>query len=372
MSEMGASGASEGTGSSALAVQTNNRLVRRIASLKRYWLYSRLLATAGALLVAVAAWLPWVSVRVFNITSGATLPTRFQLDPGDLATDHYGGLFWGTLTVAGLLIVPFLWRHPSPGWRAPVAPLVYTGWVLVLLPLGSMAANEILQFNAISLAPELRPSPIGIGGQQLLAGYWLGGAALVAPVLATLGLLLGLWRIPVDARDRPPARSSRRPAIGALVFGVLLFWLGTLMLPWATVNCTAMPLFFGQCTGLPFSGVLANAIRVDVPGLDPLAAIYSANILLSGGALLVLIAIFLGARSRFFAFWTTIWLLVAMGFVALASVGVRLAASQPAQLGLPPGSWSGDMGIFVTLLALGLGWIGAGGLWLSRQRSAST
>jgi hypothetical protein len=337
--------------------------------LMRVWLYSRLLATLGALLVAFAAWIPWVSVSVFDVTSGMDLRTRYQLDPGDLATDFYGGLVWALLTVFGLLLVPFLWRRPRTRLRAAIATVLYAAWVIVLLIVGGMASSAILQPNTVSLVPELRPSTIGISQQHLLLGYWLGGASLIVSFLAALGLLLGLRRPLLDTRPYP-ATVHRRPAIGALVFGALLFWLGTLVLPWSTVNCTATPLFFGQCTGLPFDGVLADAIRTDVSGLDPLAALYGVNVLLSGGALLVLLAIFFGARSRYFAFWTTVWLLIATGFVALASVGVRLVASVPADFGLPHGVWNGDMGIFVTLLALALGWLGVGALWLGPQRRA--
>jgi hypothetical protein len=346
--------------------------VRRIAGLKRYWLYSRLLATAGAVLVAVAAWLPWVAVRVYDAAQTDHLSTPFLLDPGDLDASYFGGIVWGSLTTLGLLLVPFLWRRPRSRTSPQLTPLFYFAWVCVLSALGEISSGYIRHPSTTRLAPELGSRLLDIVQIQVQPGAWLGLASALIEVVATFALVIGMARLPLDARPTSAPSRSRRTAIGALVFGVLLFWLGTLIMPWATVNCIATPLFFGQCTGLPFSGVLADAIRVDVPGLDPLAAIYSANILLSGGALLVLIAVFLGARSRFFAFWVTVWLLVATGFVALASVGVRLAASQPVQLGQPSGSWSGDMGIFVTLLALGLGWIGAGGLWLSRQRCAST
>ncbi len=370
MDETNVSGPRAVAASPALAGQVRNPLVRRIAGHKRYWLYSRLLATAGALLVALAAWMPWVSVRVFDVTRAEYLTAPLQLDPGDLDPVYYGGIVWAALTVTGLLIVPFLWQRPAPGSRAPLAPFVYTLWTIALLVLGGMASGAILQPSlAVGLVPELSPRLIGIDRQSYLLGTWLGGAGAVLAVLATFALIISLLRVPLDARPRAASVRARRSAAGALVFGALLWGAGTLVLPWATVSCTAVPLFFGQCAGLPFSGALSAAIRVDVPGLDPLAAIYGVNLLLSGAALLVLIALFRGVRSRFFAFWTTVWLAVASGCALLAFDGARLVTSQPAQLGLQPGTWNADMGIFVTLLALALGWAGAVVLWLGGQRS---
>jgi hypothetical protein len=373
MSEPEASGVHgpAGSGSDLLIPRTHNPLVRRITGHKRYWLYSRLLATAGAVLIAAAAWLPWVSVRVFDVARADFVSGPLQLDPGDLDASYFGGQIWAALTVTGLLIVPFLWRRPGSARTPSLASLFYVVWMFALAFFGGTSVGYLVQPNTMRLAPELRSLLISTDHVHLMVGTWLGALGALFAVVAALALVIGMLRLPLDRR--PPAAPARgpRPLVGALVFGVLLFWLGTLIFPWATVNCTAFPLFFGQCTGLPFSGVLSSAIRVDVPGLDPLAAIYGVNILLSCAALLVLIAVFRGARSRFFAFWTTLWLVLATGCVALAGVGVRLVASEPVQLGLPSSGWNGDMGIFVTLLSLALGWVSIIALWLSRQRSAS-
>jgi hypothetical protein len=360
----------QGSAGAALLIDhSRNSLVRRIGQLKRYWLYSRLLATAGAILVAAAAWLPWVSVRVFDVAQADFLSGPLQLDPGDLAASYFGGLVWAALTVLGMLIVPFLWLRPRSTKTPPLAPLCYVLWAVVFSFWGAMTVSYLVQPSTVRLVPELRSLLISTDHVQLMVGTWLGALGAMLAVVAALALVIGMLRLPQDLREPAASAHGRRPLVGALVFGVLLFWLGTLVLPWATVSCTAMPLFFGQCTGLPFSGALSSAIRTDVPGLDPLSAIYGVNILLSGAALLVLSAVFLGARSRYFALWTTLWLILATGCVALAGVGVRLVATAPADFGLR-GVWSGDMGIFVALLGLALGWAGVIALWLSRQRPA--
>jgi hypothetical protein len=370
MSEMGTSTTRGAVSADSYLDHTRNPLVRRVGLLKRYWLYSRTLATAGGVLVAVAAWMPWVSVRVFDVARGDFLSAPLQLDPGDLDASYFGGLVWAALTVTGVLIVPFLWRHPRSAKAPPLASLFYLLWTFILVGLGAIGVRYIVQPNTVRLAPELMSLLISTDHVQLMVGTWLGALGAMLAVVATFALVIGVVRLPLDLREPTASARGPRPLVGALVFGVLLFWLGTLVLPWATVNCTAMPLFFGQCTGLPFSSVLSSAIRLDVPGLDPLAAIYGVNILLCGAALLVLIAIFRGARSHFFAYWTTLWLVLATGCVALAGVGVRLVASQPTRFGLAAGGWSGDMGIFVSLLGLALGWAGVIALWLSRQRPA--
>src|SRR5260370_20238745 len=86
-----------------------------------------------------------------------------------------------------------------------------------------------------------------------------------------------------------------------LTAGVLLWEVGTLAFPWATVNCNAVPLFFGSCTGLPFSGVVGYGIHTTFPFLDALVSLHAVGLLLAGRALLLLIRLWRPARSPMLA-----------------------------------------------------------------------
>lgn len=355
---------------------TRTPLVRRVASRKHFWLFSRLLATFAALLVAVAAWLPWVSFTLeTNLATGQFLSGSIQLSPGDLDTIEFGGFVWGTLAVLGLLICLFLWRR-AHAWRFPFSPFLYLVWAFAVLVIGGMCAQSLYgTVVTVHLVPELNSAAYGLTHAQHLAGFWLSILGLGLAMLSACALLLNVVfasapAAQATASEGMAARRPRRTPGGALLVGAAALWAGgTLALPWATVNCTAAPLFFGSCTGLPFSAVAGYGIRTQLPLVDPLAAHYSLNTLLCGGGLLIALAVWRRACSRNFAVWLTLWLIVASLAVALAAAGISIVATDPAALGLPGTGWSGDTGVFVALLGLALGWVGAGYLWVSALRS---
>jgi hypothetical protein len=145
-------------------------------------------------------------------------------------------------------------------------------------------------------------------------------------------------------------------ASGALTLSALLFLIGIFIMPWATVNCTQMPLFLGQCTGVNYAGATSAGIRAYANVFDPLAARYAIPILLAGGALLVLLGVWGRDLFRRGGVWLVLWLLTATLFAVLGDLGAGAIVANPATYGLPTGRWSGDSGIAVAFLGLLIGW----------------
>src|SRR5690348_6471326 len=100
----------------------------------RLWLTSRVLATAGAVLFAVGAWMPWFAVTGHATVNGLAQEFRYEFAPG--AVDGPLGFFgWSFLTVAGILILPFLWSRSRPILQL-IGSLAFFAWTSSMLLVG--------------------------------------------------------------------------------------------------------------------------------------------------------------------------------------------------------------------------------------------
>lgn len=351
---------------------TTQTITRPHTTFARGWVSSRVLASIAALTVAVAAWMPWASAVGTSTIAGHTRRIALQLSPGDVH-DVIGSFTWSALTVAGALICPLLWARRDR-LISLLAVVAYTLWVLVFTGVATSRVGALFQ-PVILLTPDLGIAGLDVTSQRvLLLGFFLACGGIILSLIACLALFLGVARLragssAADASLRIVRARSKLPAAGALTACFLLWIAGTLILPWATVNCASAPLLFGRCTGIPFDSALAAGIRTTTTVFDPLAAKFAVPVLLIGTAVLLLGAIWLRRLTRRLCAWITLWLAASAACVALADRGVSAVVADPAAQGLPAGAWSGDNGIACALLALLIGLGGAVYLWIAAFRA---
>ena len=336
----------------------------------------------GCALFAAASWLPWfvVTLRPANNPLGGSY-APLPLDPGQLGAPPLdqifgvggGVFFWSLLSVLGLLLYPLLWRRGGGrfGWWALAA---YILWLLCASAVAFYLIVASARFagggRAITLVGYGRQTPFLAVSSQLRSGCILAGIGLLlAWMVPFLPLALAgrhgwrAWRAYLAAEPPIPTRGLHLAGRGTLVAGVALWLFSALEMPWVTLNCAAAPLLVGSCTGLSFSGAATVAVSEHPSPFDPLLALHAMNLLLCGGALLILAGVWRLTISRSFCGWATLWLLVATSFYAVTYVGVGLVRTQAAAHGLPVGAWTGSAGVFGGLLALALGWLGVALFW---------
>jgi hypothetical protein len=339
----------------------------------RLWLTSRVLATGGAVLFAIGAWMPWEQVTGFTVANGARQEYTLPLSPGTVES-IWGEFAWDALTIFGLLLLPLLWRRVRPVLTL-VEYTLYTTWYVTL----AVSTPLILQGDFVRLVPEMNLPDLVISTHgEDLPGFWIAFAGILCALAASILLFIDLAR----SKQRPRVTSSgqpvrarfRIPGMGILTTGIVLWALGTLVLPWASVGCPSVVLLAAQCSGLNYSGVLRLGIFSAATAFDPLAAVYAIPTLLAAGALLILLATWWGRITPVFCLWVTLWLAAAALFTALAAAGVRYTTANAVHLGLPAGNWQPDSGGTLTIVALAVVAAGAAVLWygvLHRQRPAS-
>jgi hypothetical protein len=357
---------------------------------RRLWLAGRILVTIGAVGFAIFAWAWWWKVDGQNSagTSGPLLNYVLLLTPGDIRGGSHPFIFH-TLTILGLLIVPFLWlaKRRRGSILAMEANIL---WVLFL----SILVLDQVPLHSVSLIDGLSPHEFAItGAPQAQVGFWIGLTALVLSILGALALIVATgwstfgahrginWktqRARVAAADlversaiRP--RLARLPGAGGLTLGLVIFLIAILGMGWTAVNCTDRPLFLGQCTGLTFTGVLHYGIATQTDAFDPIAALYAIPALLVGGAILIAIGLWWWRRlTPGFSLWLTLYLAAATFFFIVAYAGTGAIAAHSADLGLQPGTWSAQAGLWVAALGLLIGWLALIPLWFRALRPTST
>jgi hypothetical protein len=329
----------------------------------RLWAISCGLASLGALLFGLSTWMPWVTVTGYasiSIVNGRQQFYRFLLDPADI--DGSFGLFGGSLlSVAGLLLLPFLWQH-----RSRLANLLalagYWAWGILLTVFVTANSRYFQKGSTVRLVPDLRLNSVMFTSVPVLnLGYWLHFAALgivtLAAVLLPVTLLPGAaWtRLYAGQASRRMGPLARVPGMGTLTLGLIIWAIGTFLFPWATVDCNANPLFVSSCTGVPFASALQVGLRSHAATIDPLVALYAVELLLGVSAALIFLASWSARITRSFYIWVALWLLVAAIFAVLGSSGVGILVAHPVSVGLEPGHWSGDNGLAASFLGLLIG-----------------
>lgn len=346
---------------------------------ERLALIARILATAGALLFAVGAWMPWVVVTGYTFISGQQQDYTLALSPGDVKGTWGDSIGWSAITVLGILLVPLLWWRSQPVFTYVVLRLNIL-WVVISGLAGPRELSESRFSRFIRLIPGLSPEGLVITQRgPWLLGFW---ATLVGVVLmiSSAGLshfIRSELRREMRQRDNAFGERTPRPPVllpgaSALTIGIALWAVSTFVMPWASVNCTANPLIIGTCTGLSYTSVLQISIANTLTSIDPLVARYAVGLLLGGGAAMVLVGLWWRARSVAFCGWATLWLVLAAAFAWLADYGVGVVVEKHDALGLPAGMWSGENAVLVTLLGFVLALGGLGYLWVDALRNRGT
>ena len=352
----------------------------------------RLLATVGALVFAYAMWVPW-AIIVAN--TGGKENTPVLIDPAVAVTSglvKFGSFAPTPIVIAafsmlGLLLAPLLWR-PSDSLLGAIASHIFGLWAifatLVMLEFGT---SPFVSGTPQAIAPS---GPFGANGTltgQLALGFWLAVAALVPVWIAVVGLLVSEWRrhafwhLPGNDSDAPRS-FIQLPGASVLNLGLILWAIGFLIVGWAALDCTQTPLVVGSCQGAPastalFAGIFQATSGVTVSSatdpnillfVDPNIAQHAIGILLTGGAILIFLGVWLRAVTRTFCIWTTLWLLAAVALVGLAYSGVGAIIARPTLYGLPAGRWSGESGPLIALLGLALAVVGLGTLAVAALR----
>lgn len=341
----------------------------------------RLLATAGAIVLGYAMWLPWAIV---NLTQGDRLLDRQLLDVNTvvasgilrlgsaehpLLTISQMTVVLGVFTMLGVLLAPLLWR-PADSLLGAIATHIFGLWVI-------FATAIVILINFLTPAELSRV--LGINGVEALftlsldrtLGYWLAVLALVALWIAVIGLLAGEWRrhafwhLP-GADNETPRSLIQIPGAGILNLGLIVWAIGFLIMGWASLNCTQAPLLVGSCQGIPASeGLFAQIAQasnsITLQGvtdpqmlvyLDPNIARYALPILLGVGAAMIFLGVWMRAVTRVFCVWTALWLILAVALVGLAYAGIGYIVGHPTRVGLAAGGWSVESGVWITLLGL--------------------
>ena len=367
-----ASGVVVGAESGGVAGERLGRVTLRVAAV---------LGFLGCALFAAASWLPWfvVTLRPANDPLAASY-APLLLDPGQLGAPPLDQIFgvggavfvWSLISVLGLLLYPLLWRRGGGrfGWWALAA---YVLWLLCASALSFYLIVASARFagggRSITIAGFYGQTPYLAVSSHLRQGCFLAWAGLL---LAWMVVFLPLavagrhgwraWRAYLTD-ERVTVEGLHLAGRGLLVAGVALWLFATLEMPWVTLNCSAAPLLVGSCAGLSLSGVATAALTQHPTPFDPLLALHAMNLLLCGGALLILLGVWRLGISRVFCGWATLWLLGAAGAYVVGYLGVGLVRTEMGRKGLIAGAWTGSAGIPAGLLALALSLLGLALFW---------
>ncbi|MBF6590306.1 MAG: hypothetical protein IVW57_07215 [Ktedonobacterales bacterium] len=341
---------------------------------------ARTLATAGAALFAFAAWAPW---WVYIATTPARA-VAYSLDPGrDPALSPLDVFFgpssllvaWSAVSVLGVLLAALLWQRRG-ALTTRLALLAFGAWAalcswislafLLTAINGRLTAQPPLPTDRLSRASVLQAHGPAYGlwlAALALALTWVGAILLARVELRGHG---ATRLVAPSARLGPNERLPR--GTGWLTAAVIFWAVGFLVMPWGAVNCDALPLIYGTCTGVSGSAALQVALENLTTSVDPLAAHSAVALLLAGGGALVLASLWLRVAAAAQRVWSALWLLAALGIALLTYTGIAAITTRASDFGLPTGTWRGEGGLWVTFLALPLGIVGLGVLEVSTRR----
>jgi hypothetical protein len=156
--------------------------------------------------------------------------------------------------------------------------------------------------------------------------------------------------------------------VGTLTFGLVLWAIGFLWLAWASLGCPSFVLVSATCVGLNADGAMTYAISLAGSNpllVDPRVGEYAISILLTVGALFIVVGVWRRGISTALSAWATVWLVAAIGFFVLAYVGVNQVVNTPYGPDQIPDVWQGDSGILFTACALLICLVGIGLLWFA-------
>jgi hypothetical protein len=345
---------------------------------------ARLLALGGAALFALAAWLPWIFVMAGHAGDPGQISSsvRLALTPGAVGAPPLntilpgqGALFvWSALTVLGIPLAALAWMRVSK----PITWLIVSGyglWLAVTLILSITSAQYLFQALNLSFQEVGQTSGSntfqalfdGAGNRTPQIGLWLSMIALLICLVGVWLLISAARRVTssVEALATTPRSAAQAPGAGTLTFGLVLWAIGFLWLAWASLGCPSFVLVSATCQGLSSDGAMTYAIsRADILTIDPRVGEYAISILLTIGALFIVVGVWRRGVSGALCGWATVWLVAAAAFGALAWYGVNLVVNDPT-LASGSGSWRGESGILFTAGVLLICLVGIGLLWFA-------
>jgi hypothetical protein len=348
---------------------------------------AQVLAFAGALLFAIAAWLPWAIATGTDAGNPVASPVQLPLDPGSIGAPplpsfySLGAAFvvWSTLCILGILLAALLWLGAGKV-SAFLTWLAYTTWLLLASYTAARSAVALLGADggSLRLAPGAGPESVVVQGVQLGIGIPLAAAALVLAWIGDILVLAAGARGLRHARVFAGAASAPHALSRWLVLSGLAGWvIGFFEMPWLSADCGNPVLVGGSCAGVRVTDLLGHALgdalTTPLPGsasglfvaIDPRAALYAIPTALLGAALLLAIAAWRRAGTPAVYIWAALWLLAASGCAILARSAAQQAVSGAPTPGLAAGAWQAAQGIYVTLGSLVLVLLGLAAHWLS-------
>lgn len=371
---------------------------------QRFYQAGRVLALVGAALLAYVVWMPWAFIfgPVLFFKDGTATNELLMLDPGSYAGFlDVSGLppaaqffLWSVITVVGLLCCPLLWQS-ARSRLARAALRAYILWFVLMV-----IAIALITFRVATMPrfPDVFPARTMVGRPFIyspLLQLPVGSTDLISsmPVdpiiafftahMALVGVAIGvaLLAIVLLIGGRPPKRAASQGAraggsrfVAATVTMGLLVWAGGYFLaPWASAQTGTISgppvLFFALSERVAQSPLpdflLGHGLPVPVPSkLDPLVALDALSALLLGGALLLVVAVWVGRVTRAWVVWAVVWFALAAGIVLFSAIGVL-----PFELDYPEYFtfvWAGPL-----VSALGLGVVAMGVLSAIMYRGGS-
>jgi hypothetical protein len=142
---------------------------------------------------------------------------------------------------------------------------------------------------------------------------------------------------------------------GAVSAGFVLWGVSLLVLPWALGSCPASVQPGGSCAGLSAATAMSAGSLAAVAWVNPLVFQLAMPVLLMGGGLLALYAVWRLPVNRRLCSWLAVWLAAATGALALGVVGVGAVLSGAVPVLANPTPYSGYV---VGEVGLAFGWLG--------------
>lgn len=340
---------------------------------------SRWLAVAGAALACYAIWAPWAIVltRVSLVPATTSAGLAAEVNIPNLSPSTAAGfspqspiatlldptlLAW--LTPLGLLFVPLLW---SRRFRALAASLFALWWLymtITLLAAALVILPLLAQGQAVLTLTNTTPR---VGLLAALVGLALGWAVVVPLAHDALRQLrAGGWAavlpraprrvVPQDATMAVRAHAGLLSGgAGSVSAGVVLWGVSLVVLPWALGSCPASIQPGGTCAGLSAGAAMSVASFGAVAWLNPLVFQIAVPVLLAGGALITLYAVWRLPVNGRLCGWLAVWLAAASGALALGIVGVGEVMSGAIPILANPTPYSGYV---LGEVGLAFGWLG--------------
>ena len=320
------------------------------------WL-ARILPLAGALMLVVATWLPWATLRIvidpegLLITDSSTSGLAgFQMLLGQsgFASAHpsvmWLELAWTILPLFGLLIGLSHLRVRQ--WSRALTAL-FSVWLL----LATLSVASVVYGLMTTLAPLScwqTCSPVSVISRQPESGAWLAIGGLALGWIALAGLLNARRSNQAMARPATLARYSALHGAGAgvLTLGVALWALGLYAVPWVTSGCTGLQFSLnhfvrGTCSGMDGYDMLSATMSGD----GQLA--WEFFELASVMGLFLAITVWLPRLTRSTWIIAAGWSVLVALMVFMGLHGIEVTMAHPPHFTADEGPWEPSFGIVI-------------------------